>query len=105
MFDPLYDLALFFAGAFLCNMIPHTVAGLMGTPFPTPFANPPGKGNSRPVVNFIWGSLNLAVGLYLLWTHPFVIDLNLATLAIVLGFLLLGAYLAVHFGHVRAGKA
>lgn len=104
-FDPLYDLALFFAGAFLCNTIPHTAAGLMGFPHPTPFANPHGKGMSSPFVNFIWGSFNFAVGLYLLWTHPFVVDLNAATLAIALGYLLLGVYLSVHFGRVRAGKA
>jgi hypothetical protein len=40
-------LALFFAGAFLCNAIPHLAAGTMGMPFPTPFARPRGIGNSR----------------------------------------------------------
>ena len=37
-------IALFFAGAFLCNAIPHLVAGLQGQPFPSPFAKPPGRG-------------------------------------------------------------
>jgi len=37
---------IFFAGAFLCNCIPHLCAGLQGMPFPTPFAKPRGIGKS-----------------------------------------------------------
>ncbi len=103
--DPLTDLALFFVGAFLCNCIPHLVAGLMGTPFPSPFATPRGVGNSSPLVNFFWGAFNCAVGVYLLWTHPFAIGANVETLAVAVGALLLGSYLAVHFGSVRKPKA
>jgi hypothetical protein len=47
------SVALFFAGAFLCNSIPHLTKGLQGEPFPSPFAKPPGKGNSSPLVNFL----------------------------------------------------
>ena len=51
--------AWFFAGVFLTNAIPHTVQGLSGNPFPTPFASPPGRGNSPPELNVIWGFFNL----------------------------------------------
>jgi hypothetical protein len=60
----------FFAGAFLCNCIPHLVAGLQGAPFPTPFAKPRGVGNSSPPVNFLWGSFNLPAGVALLSAPP-----------------------------------
>jgi hypothetical protein len=54
----------FFAGAFLCNCIPHLSSGLRGAPFPTPFAKPKGVGNSPPFLNFLWGSFNLFIGIY-----------------------------------------
>jgi hypothetical protein len=57
-----YDLlACFFAGAFLANFVPHYVQGVCGEPFPTPFAKPPGKGLSSPIVNVLWALLNLAI--------------------------------------------
>jgi len=49
-------LAYFFGGAFLANAIPHVVAGMMGEPFQTPFAKPPGEGLSTSTVNILWGS-------------------------------------------------
>jgi hypothetical protein len=55
-------LACFFAGAFLTNAVPHFIKGVTGEPFPTPFAKPPGKGLSSPVVNVLWGLLNFAIG-------------------------------------------
>ena len=58
-------LAYFFGGAFLVNAIPHLTNGLSGRPFPSPFASPPGKGNSSPTVNVLWAAFNLIVG-YLL---------------------------------------
>src|SRR5208282_4557509 len=60
---PWYDyLACFFAGMFLANFVPHFVYGVCGDRFPTPFAHPPGKGLSSPVVNVLWALLNLVVG-------------------------------------------
>jgi len=59
-------LASFFAAAFLCNCIPHLACGLRGETFPTPFANPRGKGPSTSIMNFLWGAFNLLVALYLL---------------------------------------
>ena len=52
--------AYFFGGAFLTNAIPHVVAGLMGEPFQSPFAKPPGEGLSTSTVNILWGFFNLA---------------------------------------------
>lgn len=58
--------ACFFAGFFLANSIPHFVHGISGDSFPTPFANPPGKGPSSPTVNVLWGLFNMVIG-YLLY--------------------------------------
>jgi hypothetical protein len=57
----------FAAGLFLANGVPHFVQGISGRPFPTPFASPPGVGDSSPIVNVLWGFLNLAVGFALLF--------------------------------------
>lgn len=58
-----YDyVACFFSGALLANAVPHFVHGISGDRFPTPFAQPPGKGLSSPTVNVVWALLNLAVG-------------------------------------------
>src|ERR671936_355894 len=54
--------ARFFAGAFLANAVPHFVAGVQGRRFPSPFASPPGRGESSPVVNVVWGAANAAAG-------------------------------------------
>jgi hypothetical protein len=59
-------IACFFAGMFLANVVPHYIHGISGETFPTPFANPPGKGLSSPTVNVLWGLLNLVIGYLLL---------------------------------------
>jgi hypothetical protein len=51
-----------FAGLFLANVVPHFIHGISGDSFPTPFANPPGKGLSSPTVNVLWALLNLIIG-------------------------------------------
>ncbi|MFZ1976819.1 MAG: hypothetical protein WAV76_02590 [Bacteroidota bacterium] len=58
--------ACLFAGIFLANTVPHFVHGISGDSFPSPFANPPGKGLSSPTVNVLWGLANLLVGYILL---------------------------------------
>ena len=45
--------AYFFGGAFLANALPHLDAGVSGQPLQTPFASPPFKGLSSPVVNVV----------------------------------------------------
>jgi hypothetical protein len=57
--------ACFFAGMFLANAVPHFGHGVSGDSFPSPFANPPGKGLSSPIVNVIWGLANAIVGYFL----------------------------------------
>ena len=55
-------LACLFAGLFLANAVPHFIHGISGDGFPSPFANPPGKGLSSPLVNVLWGLGNALVG-------------------------------------------
>jgi hypothetical protein len=100
----LHYVADFFVGAFFCNAIPHLAAGVRGEPFPTPFAKPPGHGDSSPLVNFLWSFVNLLVALALYWWSPFLIGLNAALLVFLLGFLLMGISTSLHFGKVKADR-
>lgn len=92
---------LIFAGALLCNCIPHLVAGLQGISFPTPFAKPRGIARSPSLVNFAWGSANLLLGLFLaLRRLPHAAPIT-GPLALALGFLAVGTYLSMRFGRAR----
>ena len=92
----------FLAGAFLTNAVPHFVHGVSGAPFQSPFAKPPGVGESSPVVNVVWGFANLVGGVLLL--HYFW-PMNCAGWTVLgAGALVMGLQLASHFGKVRAGK-
>ena len=93
--------ATFFAGAFLCNAMPHLTAGLRGELFPSPFSKPHGKGPSSPLVNFLWGMLNALIGLALLVHHPFAPGVNVDSAAMLAGVLVMGVLSSVHFGRVR----
>jgi hypothetical protein len=93
--------AIFFAGAFLCNAIPHLTAGLRGEVFPSPFSTPHGRGPSSPLVNFLWGMLNAVLGLALLVRHPFTPGVNVDSATLLVGVLVVGLYTSVHFGRVR----
>ena len=55
-------IAIFFAGAFLSNAIPHFINGVSGNKFPTPFSKPPGKGLSSPTLNVLWAFFNIIIG-------------------------------------------
>lgn len=94
----------FFSGAFFCNCIPHLVSGLQGTPFPSPFAKPPGRGNSSPVVNFLWGALNFVIGIVLLSRYPLAVGFNPGFLTLIAGALTIGIFCSRHFGKVRESK-
>jgi hypothetical protein len=94
-------LAIFFAGVFLCNCIPHLNSGLQGRPFPTPFAKPRGVGNSSALINVLWGLFNLLVGLLLLVRHPLIFITDLGLAVFVAGMLVIGVYLAIRFAKVR----
>lgn len=58
--------AYFLGGMFLANFVPHFVAGVSGRRFHSPFARPPFRGLSSPVVNIGWGLFNLAAAYTLL---------------------------------------
>ena len=96
--------ANFFAGALLCNGVPHLVSGLQGMSFPTPFARPRGVGNSPALVNVLWGFINLSAGGYLLAHHPIAFELDAGSLLTALGALVMGVYLAMHFAKVMQGR-
>jgi hypothetical protein len=95
----------FFGGAFLTNAIPHLVSGVMGKPFQSPFAKPPGQGLSSSTVNVLWGFLNIVVGYVLVCR---VGDFGLRTTSDVipfgLGILLMGLILARLFGRFHGGN-
>jgi hypothetical protein len=96
--------AYFFGGAFLANAIPHFVAGVMGHPFQSPFAHPPGEGLSSSTVNVLWGSFNFAVG-YLLICRVGTFELRSTRHVVVsgLGALLMSMMLARAFGRFHGG--
>ena len=98
-------LACFFGGAFLANAAPHLASGVMGRPFQTPFAKPPGEGLSTSTVNVLWGFFNLLVG-YLLVCRVGEFGLRNAgdVIALGLGGLLIGLFLAKQFGRFHGGN-
>ena len=104
--DWIHDTSYFFAGAFLTNAVPHFVSGVMGRPFQSPFAKPPGKGMSSSTVNVVWGFLNLVVG-YLLVCRVGDFDLRSweQVAALGLGVLFIGVMSARGFGRFHGGNA
>jgi len=97
-------LAYFAAGALLANGVPHFVNGISGKRFQSPFASPPGVGESPPLVNAIWGLANFAGGFALIFgVGYFRFGLNRAALMVGLGALAISVILSVHFGRVRKG--
>lgn len=95
-----------FGGAFLTNAVPHFVSGVMGRPFQSPFANPRGEGQSSSTVNLLWGFLNLVIG-YLLVVRVGDFDLRSTAdvVALGLGALLIGLFMARHFGRFNGGNS
>ena len=107
MFDlPWYIyLIQFVSGLFLANGIPHFVQGISGHWFQTPFASPPGVGESSPVINVLWGFLNLVIAFALLLTFtPKGSGVRAQWGVVALGVLLAAVFLAKHFGGVRSGS-
>jgi hypothetical protein len=95
----------FVAGLFLANGVPHFVQGISGNWFQTPFASPSGVGESSPIVNVLWGFLNLAVGLALLFEFaPKGADVVFEWMCFGLGALVIALFCAWHFGRVRARR-
>lgn len=101
----LHLVSYFFGGAFLTNAVPHFVAGVMGEPFQSPFAKPPGQGLSSSTVNVLWGFLNLVIG-YVLICRIGDFDLRSTSDAIAFGLGILGIGLlsARLFGRFHGGN-
>jgi hypothetical protein len=102
---PWLDLvSYFFGGAFLANAVPHTVSGMMGRPFQSPFAKPPGQGLSSSTVNALWGFFNLALGYLLICrVGDFELRDTKDVAALGLGVLLVSVFSARHFGRFNGG--
>lgn len=96
--------ALFFAGAFLANTVPHFVQGISGRPFPSPFASPPGQGESSPLVNVLWGSFNLIVGYVLCRAGGFNVRRTRDAVIVGIGVILTAIMLANAFAPLYAGR-
>lgn len=99
-------LSYVFGGAFLANAIPHFVSGVMGRPFQSPFAKPPGEGLSSSIVNVLWGFVNIVVG-YGLVCRVGNFDLRDTgdVFAFGLGALLIALFSAWGFGRFNGGNA
>jgi hypothetical protein len=100
-----HDIAYFFGGAFLANAVPHFVSGVMGRPFQSPFAKPPGKGLSSSTVNVVWGFFCLAVGFLLVGrVGSFDWQATDQVTAAGLGALLISLVAARTFGRFHGGN-
>jgi hypothetical protein len=95
----------FFGGAFLANAVPHLVSGIMGRPFQSPFAKPPGEGLSSSTINVLWGFFNLLAG-YLLTCRVGDLDLKNTpeVMALGTGAFLIALFSARHFGRFHGGN-
>lgn len=85
----------FFAGSFLCNSVPHFVKGVSGDKFPTPFANPPAKGLSKPYINVLWGLFNMVVSMTLIWYGKVSINNIWSIVVMFSGFSIMGVGLSL----------
>jgi hypothetical protein len=99
------DVSYFFGGMFLTNGVPHWVSGLMGRPFQSPFAKPPGEGLSSSTVNVLWGFFNLIVG-YVLLVRVGTFDMHSSeqVAAAGAGALVLSLVTARMFGRFHGGN-
>jgi hypothetical protein len=96
-------LAYFFAGTFLVNGVPHFVEGITGRRFQSPFASPPGVGESSAVVNVIWGLINFVAGWALMFgVGEFSFGLTRESLMVGLGALVAAIALAMYFERIRS---
>ena len=101
----LHYLSYFWGGAFFTNAIPHLVSGLMGRPFQSPFAKPPGRGLSSSLVNVLWGFLNLVIGYALVFqVGNFDIRSLPHVISFGLGILVMSVFSAINFGRINGGN-
>jgi hypothetical protein len=101
----LHLVSYFFGGVFLANAVPHFVSGVMGRPFQSPFAKPPGQGLSSSTVNVLWGFSNAALAyLLVLRVGHFDVRSTSDVLALAVGALLISLFSARHFGQFHGGN-
>jgi len=102
----LHDLAYLFGGAFAANAVPHFVAGVMGRPFQSPFAKPPGEGLSSSTVNVLWGFANFVIAYLLIaWVGTFDPRAPDQVIAAGVGVLAIGVMSARLFGRFNGGDS
>jgi len=95
----------FFGGAVLTNAIPHFVSGLMGRPFQSPFAKPPGQGLSSSTVNVLWGAFNIAIGYVLIFrVGAFDLRSTFDVFTAGAGAILIAVAMARSFGRFHGGN-
>ncbi len=96
-------LAHFGAGLFFANGVPHFVNGISGRRFQSPFASPPGVGESSPLINVIWGMANFVIGYCLLYgVGNFDAGFSVDLLIVAIGALAAAIGLALHFGRFHS---
>jgi hypothetical protein len=101
-----HSVAYLFGGAFLANSVPHLVSGMMGRPFQSPFAKPPGQGLSSSTVNVLWGFFNLVVGYILICrVGSFSLHSTGNVVFLGLGILLMSVMAARSFGRFHGGNS
>jgi hypothetical protein len=101
----MHYVSYFFGGVFFANAIPHFVSGMMGRPFQSPFAKPPGEGLSSSTVNVLWGALNIAVGYLLIFrVGAFEVRSTADVLAAGSGAILTAVMSARLFGRFHGGN-
>lgn len=98
-------LVAYFSGeAFLANGVPHFVSGMTGKGFQSPFALPPGVGESSPLVNVIWGLVNFFAGYALIsGVNEFCLGFTRDALLVAIGAVVAAVFAGrVFWAHTRA---
>ncbi len=103
---PWHNVAVYFVGGmFLANFFPHFIAGMSGVRFYTPFATPPFRGLSSPVVNVLYALFNLAVAYALLVVIGSLELQRVSNVAVsAAGFGLAAVFIARSVTKLRAGS-
>lgn len=91
----------FFAGIFAVNVLPHYFHGISGEQFPSPFANPPGRGLSGPELNILWATINVAVSFSIFYFAKIARRKKQIWIAVVSGGIFMSFYLANYFGKLQ----
>lgn len=88
-------IACFFLGVFLVNSLPHFIHGISGNRFPTPFATPPGKGLSPPIVNLLWAYVNVTICFFLFRASRITVEEKWGVIVFAAGFIIMSIRLCM----------